>query len=135
VSLELHDRIREVFEDYRELMGLHRWVIRFANGRPDDLDPCKGACLAMPEYREATLVFDLERFETGDDIEEMVVHEMVHCLTWEIVHVAEVLAMDDPRLKEWVRFTEERHTTDLAEAFIRLRHAPPKFTMRPELSQ
>ena len=104
-------------------MGLDRWNLLVVNAKPDDPEPCKASCLAMPEYTMATLTFDLTRLETGDDLEELVVHEMAHCLTWGLANVAETLAGDDPKLREWVRLEEERATCQVAESFLRMRRA------------
>jgi hypothetical protein len=106
-------------EQYREPLGLDRWQIRIVAGEQVDPD-ATASCDAQPEYRSATLSFDLAKMKTGDDLEEFVVHEMVHCLTWPIHTCAETLAGKDPRLQEWVRFAAETTTTDCAESILRL---------------
>ena len=119
----LSTRIAELVEKYKPLLGLSEWTIRIANGEPNDTPEdkqCKAACLAAPEYQDATLFFSLDRIETGDNLEELVLHEMTHCLTWPISGCANTLAGDDPRLQEWVRIEEERSTTLCSVAILHM---------------
>lgn len=126
----LQPHIEAVLDAIREPLELDRWTLKPEAGA---LEEGRGACSAMPEYREAALVFDLDRFQTGDDVAEMVVHEVTHCHTWPIHAVAEHLAhaladvLPEPTrdgmrklLQEWVREEAERTTTDVAYTYLRL---------------
>lgn len=58
-------------------------------------DKWKASCYAQPEYRTAQLNFYLDillpTFKTNYELEEFVVHEMIHCLTWQLVALTESL--------------------------------------------
>jgi len=78
-----------------------------------ELDGYAADCHAQPEYLQAKL-----RFDTGSDIDEdTVIHELLHCYTHGLAHVAEQLAGADDRWKEMVRIEEERLTTSLEKLF------------------
>ncbi len=121
----LWERLDGLVASYRDAYLLEDWTIRVqvgpvADEEAEDPHGVRAACHADPEYREATLGFNVEAWKTGDDIEEMVAHEMAHPVLWPLSHVAEILAGEDPRLQEWVRIEMERVTTDVGQAFYRL---------------
>jgi hypothetical protein len=113
----------------QEPLGLDRWSIKIQLGEIED----KGSCTALPEYKEAVLQFNLEKFETGDEPDEIAVHEASHCHTWPIHTVAEDLAklvadmspeyMREglrTKLLEEVRYAGEDATTQVGFTYIRL---------------
>ena len=113
----------------REPLALDRWGITVEVGAGEQ----RGGCAAAPEYREATIVFDLEKFETGDDPAEMVAHEMAHPHIWPLHALAEdlaaALAASAPEhlrgplgtlLSEQVRLAAETVTTDVGQTYLRL---------------
>lgn len=85
--MNLPDHIIELVEKLKEPLNLDRWVIKLEHGPLDDT----AACSAMPEYKTATLGFNLEKLATGDELDEIVVHEMMHCHTWPTFDLAEAL--------------------------------------------
>lgn len=91
-------------------MGLAQWDIAVRFERSDDMEPEAAACNADDEYLRATLYFDLEHSDPSDD-QGNVIHELAHCLTWELLRVAEHLAGRDRNAKEMVRAASERCTT------------------------
>jgi hypothetical protein len=117
LNTNMTSRLTELVEEYRAVCRLQDWAIRVAVGPTKD--PARGACSAMPEYREADVVFDVESWETGDDAEEIVSHEVVHCVTWPLMHVAEELAGEDTVRQEWVRVETERTNTDVAQIILK----------------
>jgi hypothetical protein len=121
----IHDVIRRA----QEPLGLDRWSIKIQLGQIED----KGSCMASPEYKEALLQFNLDKFETGDEPDEIAVHEMSHNHTWAIHTEAEDLAnlvadmMPEPlrdgvrkKLLEEVRRAGEDSTTQVGFTYIRL---------------
>lgn len=128
----LHDVVCGLVEQCREPLAKNNWALRVITG---DLSPdhARGSCEARPEYREALLTFDFDRILTGDDLQELVVHEMTHCDTWELHTLAEeladALAESAPKharkalkklLREKVRQAGERCTTDVGHTYLRL---------------
>ena len=124
-------QIRTHVAEYAEPLGLDRWSIRLV-AEPDADPDARASCAADPDYREATIRFDLAKLETGDDLEETTVHELTHCLTWPIHAAAEHLAntvcnflpdlFREPlrvQLQEYVREAAERSTTDVGQTFLR----------------
>jgi hypothetical protein len=135
VNTALAGHVQATLDRIREPMGLDRWQIEIATGpcKGDDGEDCTGAAHADPEYRKARIVLDIERMETGDDVEEHVVHETTHLPVWPIHKAAEDLAhawadSAPPALREairayaaeQVRQAAETTTTDLGHAFLRL---------------
>lgn len=126
--------IQSLVDEYREPLGLDRWDIRLEVGAMPADDVAKAACSASPEYREATILFDLDRLKTGDDLEELVAHELGHCPLWPLHEEAEGLAeaLADcfviagaaqaavrKVLQEEVRKAAERTATDIGHILLR----------------
>lgn len=131
MTIPLESTVLDTVNQLREPLGLDRWAFYVENG--DAGDDARAACNAMPEYREATIVFNFDAMKTGDDLDEFVVHEMTHCHTWPLHAVAEQLAnaLADSlpqyardalrkKLQEEVREAAERVTTDVGHAYLRL---------------
>lgn len=122
--------VNEIFTKIREPLGLDRHEIGLVHVKEAD---CMASCEALPEYRRATLSFDLDKMATGVDVQEIVVHEAAHNDTWEIHTLAEeladALAESAPEshreplrklLREKVRQAGERCTTDVGHNYLRL---------------
>ncbi len=122
--------VTELIDQVREPLGLDRWQLSSAVAELIDARAC---CQAQPEYREATILVDTERLKTGDDLAELVVHELTHCHTWPIhaiaEHLANALAESAPEshreslrklLQEQVRVAAEQTTTDVGHTYLRL---------------
>lgn len=134
--MSLEDRVHELIKQYRSIMGLDPWVLHVVRVEHQEGDPeaHKASCTAQSEYRQAALTFDFNRMETGDDLEEIVLHELAHCLTHPLEHVADTLAGDNPILQEWVRHNTERTVTDIGEAFLRFARQYPVVAKRRKRS-
>ena len=91
---------------YQRLMGLADWHI--------DVVFCAekegAACSADDEYLQAIVHFDTTVLKPADDA-EVVRHELAHCLTWELLRVAEHLAKGNEIALEMIRAASERCTT------------------------
>jgi hypothetical protein len=126
----IQDHVVDTLNRVREPLGLDRWTI---TPTQEEIPDARAYCMAHPEYREAKIAFDVAKLETGDVIDEIVVHESAHCLTWPIhavaEHLANALAESVPEshqeamrklLLEQVRVAGEQVTTDVGHAFLRL---------------
>lgn len=80
----------------------------------------RGICEADVSYREALLRFDPVQMEKhGDDLEEIVGHEVMHIVVWK-TH-AEVQRLSKNKLAEnKLCEVEESEVTHLSRAFLRL---------------
>lgn len=125
----IEQHIQGIVEAIREPLALDRWNIGLSNKSDDG----RATCEASPEYAEAVLTFDLDKLKTGDDVQELVVHEMTHCHIWPLHALAENLAQTLARtmpethrepmmtmLREEVRLAAEKVTTDVGQAYLRL---------------
>lgn len=79
----LRKRIDRLVTKWRPILGLESWGldVRF------DEAVYTATCNAKPSYEEATLTFNLYRIKSElpnvvAALEELVVHELVHCLIW-----------------------------------------------------
>ena len=109
--------VKERVTHWRQRLGLDGWAfgLRFET----DADGTIAGCIAEPEYRQATLYFDLRQMHR-DDLDHMVVHEMLHAVAWPLANVAQTLAGKDRAKLEWVRTMEEGLVTDLERIVLRL---------------
>lgn len=91
---------------------------------PDPEEASDAACLAMPEYLEATLRFDLERIPL-DEVDSYVVHELCHIPIWPLSNYAHAMCADDPVKLEVLRNHEEELATRMERIIISLTKAIP----------
>jgi hypothetical protein len=125
----LPEHITATVERLKEPLGLTGWSIQIETG---DID-AKATCSAQPEYKQILLSFNLDRLETGDELDEIIVHEMMHPHTWTLFQEAEdlatVAAAASPEavreamkayLLEKVRFAGEDAATQVGFVTIRL---------------
>lgn len=126
----IHEELEKLLLQIAPMLGLEQWIITLEVGRLEDARAC---CSAEPEYKTATIVFDPDKLKTGDDLQEVALHEHSHCLTWPLHILAEQQAkalsqlLPEPQrdvvsamLAEQVRNAAEMVTTDVGFAFLRL---------------
>ena len=80
--------VDDLLAKMRPALGLDRWqitVITAAEG--DDA----ASCSAQPEYRIATVHVNPDKLDTGDELDEIVAHELVHALIWPLSNAADDL--------------------------------------------
>jgi hypothetical protein len=128
------ENLAQVFESLvrrmQEPLGLDRWTIKVVSETDPD---ATASCAAMPEYQQATIRVDPDRLQTGDELDEIVAHEMAHCDTWAIAHIADDLAvvlaeqLPEGSIQPWAKFlkfqverAEETTTTRVGHTYIRL---------------
>jgi hypothetical protein len=125
--------IHDFVEKVREPLGLDRWQIHLLDETPAEDVDCKASNTANPEYKTTYLRFHIDRLETGDELDELIVHELTHCHTWGVHTLAEenaIIAADclpegardafKRGMLEQARIAGEDATTQLAFCFIRL---------------
>lgn len=81
----------------------------------------RACCEANPEYKEATLTFNLPRLlKTREDVEATVIHELLHCLVWRIAAYAESLCDGEEKALAISSDHEESLTTRLEQLVLGL---------------
>lgn len=121
--------VDELLSRLLEPLGLDRWTIKKEFGPGENT----AACAAMPEYKTATICVDPDKLATGDELDEILAHELAHCHTWPIASVADDFAVALAEIapeaqrealaklyKETARKAEEVTTTDVGHTYIRL---------------
>jgi hypothetical protein len=88
-ATEVGRYIRSKIAEMQEPLGLTGWTLKPV---VEPLVDGTAACDAWPEYKVAHLTFDIDKLQTGDELDEIVAHEMMHCHTWAIFKMAEDLA-------------------------------------------
>jgi hypothetical protein len=109
--------MRAAVKKWKRILGLSEWEIgvRFEK----DEDGASASCMAQPEYRSATLGFDLSLIPKSQ-VDRFAAHELSHIWVWPLANAAHSLAKGDPAMEEWVRTEEERLTTALEHILTRL---------------
>lgn len=102
---------------WKKRLGLSGWRIAVSFG--SDEEECEASCSAAPEYRAAMLRFDLTKI-APDELDNYVVHELLHLVGWPLANAAQTMAAGDPAKLEWVRTLEEHLITELEHLVIRL---------------
>jgi len=115
---EITKHITELLREYIPRLQLEHWDIRTENAPTDEEASLAGA-LARPEYRQLRIHFDVPTFTTGDSVEEVVCHELVHALTWPLAAFAHQLCHNNKDLLEVCRYFEEQVTTHVADVITR----------------
>lgn len=77
-----------------------------------------GACRCLSAYRSAVLEFDLDRFPEHEDVEQLVVHELVHMLVMPLHEHAEIGLT--PKEVDVLDMQAERVVHDISVALVRL---------------
>jgi hypothetical protein len=101
---------------WKKRLRLTEWSIKTEFGKMEE-DDADAACSAQPEYRFATLHFDLARIPLVE-LDHYVCHEMLHTLVWPLANAAHAMAAGDKTKEEWVRTEEEGLVTALEKLFV-----------------
>lgn len=107
-------QVRRLVRKYQRLMGLDGWYleVEFETGLHVAGEPLTATCEARHRYQDAILTFDLRRIkQTGEDLDLLVRHEMLHIPTYEISTLAEWWAGDEPTRQKLVEAATEFATT------------------------
>ena len=97
---------------WQKRLHLTEWRISVKVGEFEEegrFGKLSAACVAEPEYLEARVYVDPEHAaRVGEDLNRLMCHELAHCLTAELVSIADQWAGDDPGRKEFVKQAHER---------------------------
>ena len=110
--LELREALKEKVAKWRPVLGLNDWKIGVKFNERQHM----ATCTADPEYEQATLHFNVRRIRAevpANQLDELVVHELTHCLTWV---VGDALPDDDKTAREKA---DELLTTRVERSVIR----------------
>lgn len=129
-EMSLEQQAQELHARLVEPLGLDRWTTRLV---VDGVGEARAACESQPEYREAEISIDFNRLKTGDELAELMVHEMTHCHIEPLAELAQdladTIAASAPEhakealkhlLTERVRYLEEQVVTDVGHVFLKL---------------
>lgn len=113
---DLKERILALIGLWRPVLDLENWVIRIDWTERKIL----AGCTAMPEYKNASLSFNLARIakECSDpvDLEELVVHELTHIPLWLVAR-----GLESRSRTKIVAYIEEHTATTISRALLRAR--------------
>jgi len=108
---EIQDKVLKYLGIYSKMMGIEGWniLVCFKKLGVD----ITATCEAEIEYYRATITFDSLKLEEQSDntIRKTVIHELLHCLVWQLAEVAQHLAPDEH--KEFIQKFEESTVTNL----------------------
>lgn len=114
-------RVQKLVSYWQRRLHLTDWRIRVRVGEFEDEGRFGRTCAAnvsRPEYLEADIYVDPERVvKAEEELRPLTCHEVTHCLTAEIVGIADLWAGDDAGRKEYVRTVHERLVTRLERIF------------------
>lgn len=108
--------VRRMVKAWQKRLLLTHWRIDILF-EPDPDEESTASCLAMPEYGQATLRFDLAKIP-AEEIEAHVVHELCHAPIWPLSNFAHSMCGDDPVKLEALRNYEEGLATWNERAFL-----------------
>lgn len=112
------------------------WQVQIINGKcvEEDGTPFRGGAECDPEYSTGQIKIDFERLETGDQVDEIIIHELVHLPLMWLHNQADNLAGLSANLlhadhqtnalgeyaREQVRRAAEKSATDLGHTILRM---------------
>lgn len=98
-------------------LQLEEWLIEVEFGQISG-DSTYGACAALSAYRKAKLYFDLDKTPGYEDVDQLVVHELMHILTMPLhEHAAIGLETDAEAALD---MAAERVVHDLSVRIVRM---------------
>ena len=118
------ERIRKILGPWLDELGLKWWTVHIIYDalKRDGSPKCAGTADVDWQYMEASITFHLPKLldEKDDELEQVVLHELMHIL----VHEMREWARDaGPDGYDRCRAHEERVVTTLTKAFIWVRDA------------
>lgn len=82
-------QIRNLIKEWKSILNMEHWTFEVTFSKEDS----RASCYAMPEYRRAVMNFWvtglLKSIKSNYELEEFVVHEMLHCVAWPLVGTLE----------------------------------------------
>lgn len=112
-------QIKRIVRKWQKRCLLQDWDVKIDVG--PHTDGCRACCEANPEYKEATIHIDPAKVP-DHEMEGTCLHEVLHCLTWRIEHLAECWAGEDTSKFEVARDVAETVVTNLERLCLHLFH-------------
>lgn len=110
--------IRASVKQWQRWLGLDSWQLTVRVGKI--AGGHRGTCEADWTYKEATLRFDPAQMQKhGDELEEIVGHEVFHILIWRSHTEIQRLSKNEAAEAKLCAL-EEAECTDVSRAFLRL---------------
>lgn len=107
---ELKKRILNYINYWRPVLDLQNWTVKVNWKEKTDV----ANCLADPAYKTMVIRFNLRKIARDiDDLEELVLHELVHAPLWLISR-----GLEDRERDKTVRFIEENTTSTFTNALL-----------------
>lgn len=99
--------------EYQSLLGLDNWNIKveFKKNKNKNVN---GTCYPDSRYLQALIEYNENSLRNIED--QTIIHELVHCITAEIVGYAEANSGGD----EWLDYFNERITSEITHIILRL---------------
>lgn len=114
---EIEWGIIEYQREWQDRLDLQHWDIDVLHDLKDHL----GTCEAQPQYMTAVLRFNIDRIQkeikTDRKLEELVLHELVHCRVWALANM-----YPDSVDKDVVEYFEEEAVTQITGALLRAKY-------------
>lgn len=112
---------KKTVEILQPLMGLSDWKMIVSFTRSEKMKWIAD-CEASPEYKTAKIRVSLNNIKnlTLSEIVATAIHEMSHCIEWELVEFTETLCKKDPIKLELTRKYEEQIATSLERILLPL---------------
>lgn len=115
-------QIKKLIREWKTPLDMNHWTLEVTFNK----EAWAASCHAEPEYRNAHLNFYLSvllpKFKINYELEEFVVHEMIHCLTWSLVETTENLIehFGDPTGELWKNkeMNEEFFVQRMSDALV-----------------
>lgn len=110
---DLKARITGYIHYWRPVLDLDNWTIKVEWNKNKDI----ANALAAPDYKQLHLQFNLKRIaKEVDDLEELVLHELVHGPLWLLAR-----GIESRNRTKVVAYIEENTTTTVTNALLRAR--------------
>lgn len=115
-------QIKKLIKEWKPVLDMSNYLIKVTFYK----STYSAWCVAEPEYKKAQINFYLTKLlpklKINYELEEFVVHEMIHCLTWESVSLTEKLieSIGDPTGVLWDKKEkdEELFVQRMSDGFV-----------------
>lgn len=111
--------IDQILAYWQPILDLENWDIRIGFTEAESV----ACCLAKPQYLTAMLDFNLARLgqeiKTRPELEELVLHELVHARLWALANVLPDL---DTIPNRFLEYYEEEAVSQVTNALLRARN-------------
>ena len=117
------DEAKKIFKKWTTNLGLDDWnlTLEFRDinrKQPNESEYADGLSNCNPMYKQAVITLDSNSM--AKMTEEVIVHELVHCLTAETHDYIDRNFSDQEKIIKWFDYFNERQTTTIARILVRI---------------